>query len=123
MTGVVAVVDDDPRVLESLENLLESAGYRVRLFPSPGALLVACDLAHTDCLISDIRMPIMDGLALAQVVNQLFPELPVILITARDLPSEAIANRPGIHGCFHKPFDAQQLLAAVASAIMKRLPP
>jgi len=118
MTHVVAVVDDDPRVLDSLENLLESAGYGVRLFSSPGALLAACNLAHIDCLISDIRMPIMDGLALAQVINDTFPELPVILITARDLPSETIANRPRIHGCFHKPFEAQQLLAAIASAIL-----
>jgi len=120
MTGVVAVVDDDPRVLESLANLLESAGYSVRLFASPGALLAACDLAHIDCLISDIRMPIMDGLALEQVIHHAVPELPVILITARDMPSEAIINRPGIRGCFHKPFDAQQLLAAVASAVTDR---
>jgi CheY-like chemotaxis protein len=49
-----------------------------------------------------------------------FPELPVILITARDMPGEAVANRPGIRGCFHKPFDAQQLLAAVASAVTDR---
>jgi FixJ family two-component response regulator len=120
MTRVVAVVDDDPRVLESLENLLESAGYGVRLFPSPGALLAACNLAHIDCLISDIRMPIMDGLALAQVIHHAFPELPVILITGRDLPGETIANRPGIRGCFRKPFDAQQLLAAVATAVSDR---
>jgi FixJ family two-component response regulator len=117
MSGVIAVVDDDPRVLESLENLLESAGYSARLFSSPGQLLVACDLAHIDCLISDIRMPIMDGLALEQVIRRAFPELPVILITARDIPGETIANRPGIRACFHKPFDAQQLLAAVASAV------
>ena len=117
MTHVVAVVDDDPRVLESLENLLESAGYSPRLFSSPGALLATADLAHVDCLISDIRMPIMDGLALAQVVHHAFPALPVILITARDMPGETVANRPGIRGCFHKPFDAQQLLAAVASAV------
>ena len=118
MTGVVAVVDDDPRVLESLENLLESAGYRVRLFSSPVSLLADDDLARIDCLISDIRMPIMDGLALAQVIHRKLPELPVILITARDVPSETIANRPGIRGCFRKPFDAHQLLAAVASAVL-----
>jgi FixJ family two-component response regulator len=120
MHPVVAVVDDDPCVLDSLENLLESAGYGVRLFSSPGALLAACNLATIDCLISDIRMPIMDGLALAQVIHHAFPELPVILITARELPGETIANRPGIRGCFHKPFDAQQLLAAVASAVAER---
>jgi len=120
MTGVVAVVDDDPRVLESLANLLESAGYSVCVFPSPGSLLAAGDLSHIDCLISDIRMPIMDGLALEQVMHHAFPELPVILITALHMPAETIAKRPGIRGCFHKPFDAQQLLAAVASAVTDR---
>ena len=113
----IAVVDDDPRVLESLANLLESAGYTVCVFSSPGSLLAAGNLSHIDCLITDIRMPIMDGLALAQVIHNAFPELPVILITAREIPRETIANRPGIRCCFHKPFDAQQLLAAVESAV------
>jgi FixJ family two-component response regulator len=120
MKPVVAVVDDDDRVLESLANLLESAGYGVCVFSTPGSLLATGDLSRIDCLISDIRMPIMDGLALEQVMHRIFPELPVILITARDIPIEAIAKRPGIHGCFHKPFDAQQLLAAVASAVSDR---
>ena len=117
MTRVVAVVDDDPRVLDSLANLLESAGYNVCVFSSPGELLALGDLSGIDCLISDIRMPIMDGFALEQVMHRAFPRLPVILITARDIPSETIAKRPGIRCCFHKPFDAQQLLAAVASAV------
>lgn len=118
MTPVVAVVDDDPCVLDSLENLLASAGYTVRLFPSPGSLLAAGDLARIDCLISDVRMPIMDGLTLAHVMRRAFPALPVILITGRELPDETVVNRMGIRGCFRKPFDAQQLLAAVASVMV-----
>ena len=56
----IAVVDDDPRVLESLQELLESAGYAVRTFAS-GRALLDTGLDGIDCLITDIGMPIMDG--------------------------------------------------------------
>ena len=57
----VAVIDDDQRVLESLENLLESAGYTVRLFTSAQAFLKDEAFAKVDCVISDIGMPAIDG--------------------------------------------------------------
>jgi FixJ family two-component response regulator len=117
MTCVVAVVDDDPRVLESLENLLESAGYAVCVFSSAPSLLQAPDLAEIDCLITDIGMPIMNGLELQQVVHESRPGLPVILITGRDMTDAALASVPGTHGFFRKPFNGQQLLAAVGSAV------
>jgi FixJ family two-component response regulator len=117
MTYVVAVVDDDPRVLESLENLLESAGYAVRLFSSAPSLLENGQLADIDCLITDIGMPVMDGLELQQLVHGELPELPIILVTGRDVPDETIAEVDGVHGFFRKPFNAQQLLASVSRAI------
>jgi FixJ family two-component response regulator len=116
MTCVVAVVDDDPRVLESLENLLESGGYAVRLFSSAPSLLQEADLAEIDCLITDIDMPIMNGLELRQVVHETRPDLPVILITGRGMTDEALASAAGSHGFFRKPFNGLQLLTAVGYA-------
>jgi FixJ family two-component response regulator len=117
MTFLVAVVDDDPHVLESLENLLASAGYGVRLFSSAPSLLDDGDLADFDCLITDIGMPIMDGLELQRVVHGAWPALPIILVTGRDGSDDAIANVDGVHGFFRKPFNAQQLLASVSRAV------
>ena len=117
MTFVVAVVDDDPRILESLESLLESAGYAVRLFPSANALLEKCGFANIDCLISDIGMPVMDGLELQRLAHVARPELPVILITGRDVTDQAMAAAQGCQGFFRKPFNGQELLAAVRKAL------
>jgi FixJ family two-component response regulator len=112
---VVAVVDDDSRLLESLEDLLESAGYLVRCFPSAEALL-AGGLSGVDVLITDIGMPGTDGFELRDLVQRTRPELPVFLITGR----HEIANQDraqGITGFFRKPFDGPTLLAAVGDAL------
>ena len=60
----IAVIDDDERVLESLENLLESAGHTVCLFTSAQAFLNDKAFAKVDCVISDIGMPAIDGFEL-----------------------------------------------------------
>ncbi|MGD9883158.1 response regulator [Reyranella sp.] len=115
---VVAVVDDDPRVLESLEDLLESAGYVARSFPSAGPLL-AGGLSGVDLLITDIGMPGTNGLELRDLVRKARPDLPVFLITGR----HEIADQgrvQGVSGFFRKPFDVKRLLAAVGDALRNR---
>ncbi|MGE6784186.1 response regulator [Ensifer adhaerens] len=112
---VVAVVDDDPRLLESLEDLLESAGHVVRSFPSAEALLVN-GLSDLDVLITDIGMPGLSGLELRDLVEKDRPDLPVILITGR----HEIADRlraGGVSRLFCKPFDGPALLEAIGSAL------
>ena len=79
---VVAIVDDDPRLLESMGDLLESAGYVARSFSSAGSLLVN-GLSDLDLLITDIGMPGIDGFELRDLVLKSRPELPVFLITGR----------------------------------------
>ena len=121
MTGsrpVVAVVDDDPRVLESLEDLLESAGYVARSFSSAGPLL-AGGLSGVDLLITDIGMPGRDGFELRDLVKEARPDLPVFLITGRhEIADQDRAQ--GVSGFFRKPFDVKRLLAAVGDALGNR---
>jgi FixJ family two-component response regulator len=113
----IAVVDDDPRLLESLENLLESAGYQVRLFGSAKAMLDG-GLSHLDGLITDIGMPGMTGFDLHSAVKQARPELPVFLVTGRhELGDQQRAASSDIAGFFRKPFDGQALLAALDGAL------
>ncbi len=115
---VVAVVDDDPRLLESLEELLESAGYVARSFSSAGSLL-AGGLSGVDVLITDIGMSGMDGFELRDRVRKARRDLPVFLITGRhEIVDQDRAQ--GISGFFRKPFDGQALLSAVGDALRDR---
>ena len=113
--SVVAIVDDDERLLESLEELLESAGHATRTFSSAQTLLSSNILPEIGCLITDIGMPGMDGFELQRLLRERHPDLPVILITGRheitELP-QAKHNR-----FFRKPFDMRALLAAIGDAL------
>jgi FixJ family two-component response regulator len=111
----VAVVDDDPRLLESLADLLESAGYEARTFSSAGTFL-AGGLLDLDLLITDIGMAGTDGFELRNMVMTERPDLPVFLITGRHEIADQSRVR-GISGFFRKPFDARRLLTAVAEAL------
>jgi FixJ family two-component response regulator len=115
---IVAVVDNDLRMRESLGDLLESAGYAVRLFQSAHALLEdKVALSELDCLIADIGMPVIDGFALETLVKRARPALPVILITGRhEIADQQRAIAQG-HRVFRKPFDGQALLAAIGQAV------
>jgi FixJ family two-component response regulator len=115
---VVAIVDDDPRLLESVADLLESASYVARSFTSAEAL-VRDGLSGLDALITDIGMPGMDGFELRDLVKKVRPELPVFLITGRhEIADQGRAQ--GISGFFRKPFDAMVLLTAVGDALRPR---
>ncbi|MGA0597721.1 response regulator transcription factor [Enterovirga sp. CN4-39] len=112
---VVAIVDDDPRLLESVGNLLESAGYEPVSFTSAATFLKA-GLAGIDALITDIGMPGLDGFQLRDLVSRERPDMPVFLITGRHEFAEQ-GRAHGISGFFRKPFDGKALLAAVGSAL------
>lgn len=114
---VIAIADDDQRVLESLGELLESAGYSVRLFNSAEAFLRADAVNEIDALISDIRMPGLDGIELQQRLAVMRPKLPVILITARTDVNLGGTPRPNNRGLFRKPVDAAELIKAIEAAL------
>jgi FixJ family two-component response regulator len=117
---IVAVVDDDPRVRESLQSLIASAGLTACVFSSGEDFLRGNHLATTGCLITDVRMPGMDGVALQCHVRSVRPELPVIFITAHH--EDEVERRALAEGaaCFlRKPFDAEELLRAMRTALSK----
>jgi len=116
---IVAVVDDDQSVLRSLEYLLESADYAVRLFSSGRELLDSGCVREIDCLISDIDMPGMEGYALLRAVRAARHELPVILITGYPETLRGLTQVSDSPRCFTKPFSGPELLAAVGDAIRK----
>lgn len=111
----IAVVDDDPRMLESLEDLLEASGYAIMTFRSAKALLEA-GLHQFDLIVADIGMPAMDGFELRDLAMRQRPDLPVFLITGRHELAERGRAR-GIAQVFRKPFDAPALLAAIGHAL------
>lgn len=119
--SVVAVVDDDLLLLESLGDLLASAGYAVRTYTAGSMLLEDEALGAVDCLITDIGMPVMDGIELQQLANARRPELPVIFITGRQelATQRRIVDTVGIR-VFQKPIDSQVLLSAVSDALTFR---
>lgn len=116
---VVAVVDDDQGILRSIEYLLESADYAVRLFASGAELLDSGCLPEIGCLISDIDMPGMDGFELLRLVHAVRPGLPAVLVTGypdtlKRSPLPPGGSNPRI---FTKPFQGPELLAAVRDAL------
>lgn len=119
---VIAIVDDDQAVLRSLQCLLESADFEVRLFSSGVALLESGCLTEIDCLVSDLDMPGLDGFQLMGMVHTVRPGLPIILITGYP---ETLQRLPPIAAdtvrCFTKPFQGAQLLAAIDEGL--RNPP
>jgi FixJ family two-component response regulator len=119
-TGHVVVgVDDDFRVRESIESLVESAGYTPRVFASAEEFLKSGTLARATCLITDVRMPGMDGIELQRRIRLERPRLPVIFISAHyDEETRQRALDDGAVGFLCKPFDALDLLEAIQSALI-----
>lgn len=112
---LIAVVDDDYRVLESLENLLQSSGYRTLLSASAEAFLQSPQRCVVDVLISDIGLPGMSGIDLVRTMQQRAQHLPTILITGRtETHLEQDARKLGVWQFLTKPFDTSALLDILA---------
>ena len=114
---VVAAVDDDRRVLESVQSVLESAGYETVTFESAEAFLLSGALLLVTCVIADVRLPGMNGTELQRWIRHERRQLPVILITAHDDDDvRQQALRDGAVAFLVKPFDGGDLLEHVARA-------
>ena len=78
----VAVLDDEPRMVDIIGMVLRRQGYEVETFSEPDAVLEAVEKRPFDVLLTDLRMPGMDGVEVLGRALEIDPELPVILITA-----------------------------------------
>lgn len=114
-------VDDDTQLREANVQTLELAGLPVRAFADAAALLAAIRPDFDGVVVSDIRMPGMDGLQLFARLRAMDAELPVILITGHaDVPMAVGALRDGAFDFLSKPFAADHLVAAVRRALVHR---
>jgi FixJ family two-component response regulator len=114
---VVAAVDDDRRVRESVRSVLESAGYEAVTFESAGAFLDCAELPGVACVVVDVRMQGIDGIELQRRLRSERPDLPVIFITAHDDDDvRQQALRGGAVAFMVKPFDGEELLSTIARA-------
>ncbi|MEP7206330.1 MAG: sigma 54-interacting transcriptional regulator [Casimicrobiaceae bacterium] len=116
--GDILLVDDDPDLLKLISLRLTSAGYRVRTADSGETALAALAVARPATVITDLRMPGIDGLQLFAAIHRQHPALPVIILTAHGtIPDAVAATQRGVFGFLTKPFDSQELLQKVAAAV------
>jgi two-component system response regulator GlrR len=116
--GDLLLVDDDPDLLKLISLRLTSAGYRVRSAESGEAALAAIAVTRPALVITDLRMPGIDGLQLFESIHRQHPAMPVIILTAHGtIPDAVSATQRGVYGFLTKPFDSQELLQKVAAAV------
>jgi len=121
MTGSLLVVDDDPVVREALVEALAEAGYDVRSADDGARAVALLAERAPDVVLSDVRMPGMDGLALLALLRERAPDVPVLLMTAfDDMPTVVAAMREGATDFLVKPLDLHELRARVARVIDDR---
>jgi FixJ family two-component response regulator len=116
--GVVFVIDDDASMRGALDNLIGSVGLEVRPFASPQEFLRSARPDVPACLVLDVRLPGMSGLAFQQELSRMGLTLPVIFITGHgDVPMSVRAMKAGAVEFLTKPFQDQDLLDAIHVAI------
>lgn len=117
----VIILDDEKHLRLSLAQTLELAGYQVESFAKADQALKSLSADWPGVVISDIRMPDMDGMAFLQEARSLDADLPVILITGHgDISTAVTAMREGAYDFLEKPFHNEILLDIVARALDKR---
>lgn len=116
----VFVVDDDEAVRDGWSILLESAGYRARLFEDAESFLEQFDTASAGCIILDLNLPGMSGPELQQALIRKQVHLPIIFLTAHgDIPTSVQAMKAGAEDFLTKPMDGAALLACVRRALVQ----
>lgn len=114
----VYVVDDDEAMRDSLEFLLEAAGFSIHLYVSALSFMQALTEVDSGCVVTDIRMPVMDGLELLKRVKQEKPSLPVIVMTGHgEVPLAVEAMKAGAADFIEKPFEDTELVDVIRSAL------
>jgi len=117
----ILIVDDEESIREVLASLLEACGYRCATAPNGAEALKVLDTEPFDLVLSDILMPVMNGMALLEKLHEREPDLPVVMVTAMHDISAAIgALRTGAYDYILKPFEKDQLYFSVRRALEHR---
>ncbi|MEN8204710.1 MAG: nitrogen regulation protein NR(I) [Pseudomonadota bacterium] len=117
----ICVIDDDSSIRWVLDKALGNAGLKVEGFESADSALLAISKQEPAVIITDIRMPGMDGMALLDHINSHYPDVPVIIMTAHsDLDSAVSAYKGGAFEYLPKPFDVDEAVALVTRALEVR---
>jgi two-component system, NtrC family, C4-dicarboxylate transport response regulator DctD len=118
---IVVFIDDDEEVRRANAQSLELAGFEVQAFPSAEAAQAALGPQFPGVVVTDVRLPRMNGLALLRQLMELDPDLPVVLITGHgDIPMAVEAMRDGAYDFFEKPYPPDRLIDSIRRAAEKR---
>ncbi len=116
--ALIAVVDDDLSVRESLGSLIRSAGLRVETFASAQEFLARPQADAPSCLVLDVQLPGLSGLDLQKQLAEVNLEIPIVFITGHgNIPTSVQAMKAGALEFLTKPFDDEELLRAIQQAI------
>ena len=116
--GNVYVIDDDEAMRDSLHFLLDSSGYQVRLFDTATSFLEALPKLEFGCVVSDVRMPGIDGIELLKRMKAANSMFPILIMTGHgDVPLAVEAMKLGAVDFLEKPFEDDRLTAMIETAI------
>ena len=119
----VLVVDDDPVVQRSFDRVLSGKGYAVISAANAAEALARLAREEYDAVYTDIRMPGMNGLSLAERLKAKRPWLPVVIVTGYgSAASETLAKRIGVSGFLHKPLSPEMIEASATDVLRAPLP-
>src|ERR1700744_4840106 len=117
----VGLIDDDRDLLAAQAQGLEIAGFAVRAFSSGAQALGQIGADFDGVVLSDVRMPQMDGLSLFRRIQAIDPEIPVILITGHgDVPMAVQALKDGAYDFLTKPYPIEELMVSLRRAAQQR---
>src|ERR1043165_7094657 len=116
--SVVHLIDDDEDVRRALAFLLGTAGFAVKVYESAVSFLQRYEALASGCIVTDVRMPDMDGIQLLRRLNEMAVKLPVVIMTGHaDVALAVEAMKSGAVDFIEKPFPDEKLLAAVRAAL------
>jgi FixJ family two-component response regulator len=117
----IFIADDEPAVCRSVSQTLRRCGYKVKCFPDAQQCLQRLQIRSCDLLITDVRMPRMDGIELVHRAKRIAPWMPILVITGYgDIPMAVRAIKAGAAEFIEKPLQKQSLLEAVRAAIKQQ---
>jgi FixJ family two-component response regulator len=116
----VAIIDDDRYVLDALTELLDTVGYKCKVYTSADGFLQEFNKDEINCILLDVRMPGMSGIELQHKLNDMHVATPIIIMTGHgDITMAVQAMKDGAFEFIQKPFRDQKLLDAISKALNK----